>query len=171
MLVCHPPQAASQGSHYSPSRQSVGSACMVGTVCPVKIGNMPFMQASLEDEYLAALQALNPGGLADYARKLRRNAGNPRGVYDLLAEGRAALMFLRNGWHVEMRERPDLMLERDGDIIYAEVKHFHRKLQDELDEQVMNAETYDDLDDLLIPVGDTMELEGVPPWRQVANVA
>ena len=77
-------------------------------------------------------------------------------------------MFLRNGWHVEMRERPDLMLERDGDIIYAEVKHFHRKLQDQLDEQAMNAETQDDL---LMPIGDTVDLEGAPAWRQIADVA
>lgn len=118
---------------------------------------MPFSQSRLEEEYLTVLETLNPGGLAAYARKLRLNAGSPARLYDLLAEGRAALTFLRNGWRVEMRDSPDLMLERDGDVVYAEVKHFYRKLQDELDEQAMDAATDDDL---LVPVGATVDLEG-----------
>lgn len=119
-----------------------------------------------QKKLLTALTEHDPPGLAVYRLKLQHNAANGDRLVDLLAEGRAALMFLRNGWKVEMRDSPDLRLERDGEVLFAEVKHFHRKQQDELDEQTLNGAT----GGLFMPVGNQVE-DGVEPWKQITAVA
>jgi len=99
--------------------------------------------------------------------KLRHNAKNPTQVSNHLSEARVALMFIENGARVTMRDRPDLKVDWLGDTFYAEVKHFKRKKQDQLDEEAeRNAPG-----DMLVPVGDTFKLEGRHPWEQVSDVA
>lgn len=102
----------------------------------------------------------------EYERRLRNNARNSAALDALLSEGRAALMFLRNGFQVTLRERPDLQIRLDEEVVYAEVKHFREKRQDTLDELAMLQAT-----DTLVPIGDTTATEGKPAWRQVAQVA
>ena len=75
-------------------------------------------------------------------------------------------MFLHNGFRVILRERPDLQLKLNEEVVYAEVKHFRRKEQDAIDEEAMRQAS-----DLLVPIGDTTNTEGVPVWKQIANVA
>ena len=112
------------------------------------------------------LVAEGAGGAEQYARRLRDNAGNPSVLDDLCFEARAAFMFLRNGFKVTLREKADLRLELGSEVVYAEVKHFRRKKQDRIDEEAMLKAT-----DLLVPIGDTTDTEGVHAWRQIVSVA
>jgi len=102
----------------------------------------------------------------EYKQRLRNNAENQAVFEDLLLEGRAALMFLSNGFHVVFRESPDLQIKFGQEVAYAEVKHFKEKEQDGLDEEAMLEAT-----DVLVRIGDLTETEGIPPWKQIANVA
>ena len=77
--------------------------------------------------HVAQLRNAGAGGVDQYEARLRCNAGNPDTLANLFCEGLAALMFLRNNWQVTLRERPDLELRLDGDLLYAEVKRFARK--------------------------------------------
>jgi len=71
----------------------------------------------------------------------------------------------RHGFKVTIREKPDLRVELDDEVIYAEVKHFREKEQDRIDEKAMR-ESED-----LVPVGNTVLLEGIAAWQQIADVA
>lgn len=104
-------------------------------------------------------------GLADYEQRLIKNAGDMEVFKDLLFEARAALMFSRHSFKVTIREKPDLRIEMDKEVAYAEVKHFREKEQDRIDEKAMRES------DDLVPVGNTVLLEGVEAWQQIANVA
>lgn len=119
-------------------------------------------------QYIAQLRAEGAAGLDEYERKLRNNANNPAVVCNLLFEGRAALMFLRNGFKVAMRAEagPDLRIELDKEVVYVEVTHFLEKAQDPVDEKRMLETT-----DLLVPYGDPTESEGAPASTQIANKA
>lgn len=114
---------------------------------------------------LALLRAEGIKGLADYEQRLVNNAGNADVFADLVFESSAALMFLRHGFKVAIREKPDLQVELDNEVIYAEVKHFREKEQDRIDEKAMRES------EGLVPVGNTVLLEGVAAWQQIANVA
>jgi len=72
---------------------------------------------------VAKLKVAGVGGLAQYERRLHHNAKSVSVLKDLFFEGRAALMFQRNGFKVTLREKPDLQLELDEEMVYAEVKH------------------------------------------------
>ncbi|MCJ7531742.1 MAG: hypothetical protein MUO64_12010 [Anaerolineales bacterium] len=120
----------------------------------------------LLSQHIAQLKAEGANGLEQYEKKLRSNTKNPAVLGDLLFEGRAALMFLRNGFRVAMRERPDLQIELDKEVVGVEVKHFHEKEQDRVDEKAMLEAT-----ELLVLIGDLTESEGAPAWTQIANVA
>jgi hypothetical protein len=48
-------------------------------------------------------------------------------------------MFLRTGWQVTMRDKPDLYVELNGALLCAEVKHFNWKATDTGDEEAMAA--------------------------------
>jgi hypothetical protein len=115
---------------------------------------------------VAALRAAGATGVHQYKQRLTSNANKPEVLVDLLLEGRAALMFLRHGFNVAMQERPDLRMEFHGELVYVEVKHFREKDQDRLDEKAMR-----ETPGLLVPYGDTTELEGSDPWDQLADVA
>lgn len=121
---------------------------------------------------IAQLRAEGATGLKQYEQKLRSNAKNPVVVSNMLFEGRAALMFLQNGFKVAMREEvpgeagPDLRIELNKEVVYVEVTHFLEKEQDRLDDKRISETT-----DRLVEYGDTVELEGAPAWDQLANVA
>jgi hypothetical protein len=66
-----------------------------------------------------------------------------------------------------MQDSPDLKVVWIGEVFYAEVKHFRRKLQDEIDEQAMRQAS----GRMVGPIGDTRRLEGKRPYEQIADVA
>jgi hypothetical protein len=99
-----------------------------------------------------AASTLRSAGALDvdsYERKLRQNAPNHTQVINHLSEARVALMFLENGAQVTMRDSPDLKVEWCGESFYAEVKHFRRTQQDQLDEEMLKSANGE-----LIAVGD-----------------
>jgi hypothetical protein len=111
---------------------------------------------------IAELSKREIGGLPDYEKRLRDNAGNREVFGDLFREANAALMFSNYGFEVSMRERPDLRVELDGGVVYAEVTHFREKKQDRIDKQAMG-----DSEDL-VPVGILTPTEGSEAWDQLA---
>jgi hypothetical protein len=118
------------------------------------------------DDCISNLRIKGATGIEQYEQRLKENAGNQEVLNDLLFEGRAALMFLRYEWRVVLRESPDLELSLNGELLYAEVKHFREKKQDVLDEQAMLDAT-----DELVPIGDLRETEKSQPWEQISEVA
>jgi hypothetical protein len=123
-------------------------------------------QSRCIDHCISKLWLKGATGIDQYERRLKENAGNQEVLNDLLFEGRAALMFLNYDWLVVLRESPDLDLRLNGEILYAEVKHFREKEQDSLDEQAMLAAT-----DMLVPIGDLRVTETWQPWEQIVKVA
>jgi hypothetical protein len=119
------------------------------------------------DKHITQLRGAGAAGLDEYETRLRYNAGNPDTLANLFCEGRAALMFLHNGWQVALRERPDLQLGLHGDVVYAEVKRFCEKKQDRLNEQAMS----DTSDDFLVRLDDPTQTEGKTAWEQMVDVA
>jgi len=114
---------------------------------------------------MANLRKAGAIDIENYERKLQNNSGVKEVLEDLLAEANAAIMFLNNNFKVTMRESPDLQIEFDGEVAYAEVKHFREKEQDLLDEKAMR-ESKD-----LVRVSDTATSEGYKPWEQISRVA
>jgi len=118
------------------------------------------------------LTAQGATGLDQYEQKLRNNAKKLVVLSNMLFEGQAALMFLQNGFKVAMRGEvpgeagPDLRIELDREVVYVEVTHFLEKEQDRLDDKSMSETA-----GRLVQYGDTVELEGAPPWEQIAKVA
>lgn len=109
------------------------------------------------------LQGEGIKGVQEYCEKLAPNWKTPAVYRDLLSEAYAALMFVRSSFGVTMRESPDLRLDRGGHTLGAEVKRFHRKLQDDIDDQRMQKG--------FTRYGDTVPTEGKEGWEQVAEVA
>lgn len=118
------------------------------------------------DQLVAQLRNKNAIGVEQYEEKLKNNIKNIDILNDLLFEGRAALMLLSNRFKVTLRDRPDLKLESDNEVVYAEVKHFREKEQDRIDEKAMK-----ETKDYLVPIGDTIETEGLAVWEQIVGVA
>jgi hypothetical protein len=118
------------------------------------------------DQLVAQLRCRGAIGVEQYEQKLKNNAKNIARLDDLGFEGRAALLFLKNGFKVTLRDSPDLKLELENEVVYAEVKHFKEKEQDRIDEKAM-SETRD----LLVPIGDTIATEGSAVWEQIVGVA
>jgi hypothetical protein len=116
-------------------------------------------------QYINKLRDAGVSGIDQYELRLRNNAKTSV-LYDLFFEGRAALMFQQNGFHVTLRESPDLRLELDKEVVYAEVKHFKEKEQDKIDEQNMSEAV-----DELVLIGDLTATEGIPAWKQITDVA
>lgn len=117
------------------------------------------------DRLIILLREEGIEGLADYEQRLVNNAGNVDVFDDLVFESNAALMFSRHGFKVTIREKPDLRVELDDEVIYAEVKHFREKEQDRIDEKAMRES-----EDFVL-VGNTVLREGIAAWQQIANVA
>jgi hypothetical protein len=103
--------------------------------------------------------------LEEYKRRLQDNAGNEKVFKDMLFEADAALMFSRHGFKVTIRERPDLRIDWNDEVVYAEVTHFSEKKQDRIDEQAMQRS------EDLVPTGILTPTEGCEAWKQIAGVA
>jgi len=112
------------------------------------------------------LEQAGATNVSSFIKKLRANSNNTEVFEDLLFESRAAMMFLMNGFSVEMRESPDLSIKFADDQFFAEVKHFRLKKQDRIDQANMEV-----TQNRLIPYGDTVPLEDDASWDQVALVA
>jgi hypothetical protein len=98
---------------------------------------------------------------------LRSNGANPANLNNFLSEAVAALMLLDYGAQVTMQDRPDLAAVLRGERFYAEVKHFNRKAQDDVnDEALRNAPESE-----FVLLEDTARSEGKTPYRQIADVA
>ena len=118
------------------------------------------------DQLVTQLRGKGAIGVEQYEVKLKNNTKNIAVLDDLFFEGRAALLFLNNGFKVTLRDSPDLKIELDNEVVYAEVKHFREKEQDRRDEKAM-SETRE----LLVEIGDTTATEGSAVWEQIAVVA
>ena len=116
-------------------------------------------------EYIYKLRDAGVSGINQYEQRLRNNAKTSV-LDDLCFEGRAALMFQQNGFQVTLRDSPDLQLELDKEVVYAEVKHFKEKEQDKIDEQNMS-----EADDVFVTIGDLTVTNECPAWKQIAGVA
>ena len=115
---------------------------------------------------IAELNRDGIAGLPEYEQKLWNNAGNATAFRDHFLEADVALMFSRHGFAVTMQDSPDLRIELDGEVAYAEVTHFREKEQDTIDERAMR-----DSEDLVL-VGNVAPTErGSDAWRQVAGKA
>ncbi len=118
------------------------------------------------DQLVTQLRGKGTIGVEQYEVKLKNNAKNMAVLDDLFFEGRAALLFINNGFKVTLRDSPDLKIELDNEVVYAEVKHFREKEQDRRDEKAM-SETRE----LLVEIGDTTATEGFAVWEQIAVLA
>ncbi len=118
------------------------------------------------DQLVTQLRGKGAIGVEQYEVKLKNNAKNIAVLDDLFFEGRAALLFLTNGFKVTLRDSPDVKIELDNEVVYAEVKHFREKERDRIDEKAM-AKTRG----LLVPIGDTTVTESSAVYEQIADVA
>ena len=76
-------------------------------------------------------------------------------------------MLLDYGADVTMQDGPDLAAVLGGERFYAEVKHFNRKAQDDInDAAVRNAPEFE-----FVLQEDTTRIEDKSPYRQIADVA
>ena len=82
------------------------------------------------EEQRMMLEQAGATNISNYIEKLSANYTNRDVLEDLLFEGRGALMFLKNGFLVDMRESPDLSIQFASQQFYAEVKHFRLKEKD-----------------------------------------
>lgn len=118
------------------------------------------------DQRIMQLKRKGTVGVEQYEEKLKNNVKNVEILHDLLFESRAALLFLNNGFKVTLRDSPDLKIELDNEVVYAEVKHFREKEQDRIDEKAMSETS-----GLLVPIGDTTATEGSAVCEQIVEVA
>ena len=119
------------------------------------------------DWWIAELRKLGAKDVDQYERKLRSFGQNEQKVFEFIAEARAALLFLRNGIGVTMQDRPDLRLELDTEIIYAEVKHQNEKETDRRDEARMAAAGPFEF----VQVGNVFEDENQHGWQGMCATA
>jgi len=112
------------------------------------------------------LAAAGVGGIDGFRAKLISNRACAPVFQDLLFEARTALMFARAQCSVSMRESPDLEVTLGAHRFFAEVTHFRRKRQDDVDDERLSEAS-----SLLVPYGDTVPTEGSAAWDQVAAVA
>jgi hypothetical protein len=117
--------------------------------------------------YVDRLQAAGAHNVCEYEARLRQNAGDIPNLNNYLSEAVAALMLLDYGADVTMQDRPDLAVVLKGERFYAEVKHFNRKLQDDLNDE---AERHTPEFEFVL-LEDTTRTEGKSPYRQIADVA
>ena len=117
--------------------------------------------------YVNRLRQGGAQNVDEFETRLRQNAGSRANLNNYLSEAVAALMLLDYGADVSMQDRPDLAVALKGERFYAEVKHFNRKIQDDLnDEAERNAPPFE-----FVRLEDTRAREGKSPYRQIADVA
>ena len=117
--------------------------------------------------WISELKSLGAKEVDQYERKLKSFATNEQKIFEFLSEARAALLFLRNGWQVTMRDKPDLMLEFDGETIYAEVKHMNEKETDRRDAAAMAAAGQFEF----VQVGNIIDDEDEHGWQGMCRTA
>jgi hypothetical protein len=115
-----------------------------------------------------ALDMEGAEAVAIYRDKLSANIRNEAVYQDFIYEGMAAFTFLRAGFQVTMRESPDLAVMWGSSMLYAEVKHFRWKGQDDIDEHLLGEAVKAGG---LVSYGDTVPSENSAPWEQVLAVA
>lgn len=117
--------------------------------------------------YVGRLRTAGAHNVDEYEARLRQNASSVPSLNNFLSEAVAALMLLDYGADVTMQDRPDLAVLLKDERFYAEVKHFNRKKQDDLnDERERNAPEFE-----FVLLEDTIRTEGKSPYRQIADVA
>ena len=117
--------------------------------------------------YVSRLRDGGAHNVDEYESRLRSNAVSLANLNNFLSEAAAALMLLDYGADVTMQDRPDLAAVLRCERFYAEVKHFNRKAQDDLnDEAVRNAPEFE-----FVLLEDTTRTEGKSTYRQIADVA
>jgi hypothetical protein len=105
--------------------------------------------------------------VGEFEARLRQNAPSVPNLNNYLSEAVAALMLLDYGAEVTMQDRPDLAVILRGERFYAEVKHFNRKRQDDLnDGRERNPPAFES-----VLLEDAARIEGKSPYRQIADVA
>lgn len=124
------------------------------------------MTCDIIEKQRILLEQAGATNVSSFIEKLRANSNNTEVFQDLLFESRAAMIFLMNGFSVEMRESPDLSIKFADDHFFAEVKHFRLKEQDRVDQANMEV-----THNRLVQYGDTVPLEDDASWDQVALVA
>jgi hypothetical protein len=120
------------------------------------------------DRICRALEMEGAEAVAIYRDRLSANLRNEAVYQDFVYEGIVAFTFLRAGFHVTMRESPDLAVMWGRSMLYAEVKHFRWKGQDEIDAHLLGEAVNAGC---LVSYGDTVPSEESAPWEQVLAVA
>jgi len=120
------------------------------------------------DRICRALEMEGAEAVAIYRDKLSANIWNEAVYQDFVYEGNAAFTFLRASFHITMRESPDLAVMWGSSMLYAEVKHFRWKGEDEIDEHLLGEAVKAGY---LVSYGDTVPSEDSAPWEQVLAVA
>jgi len=118
------------------------------------------------DGLCCQLESAGVTGVGGFRTKLVDNRGCGVVLESLVFEASTALMFRSAGCGVEMRDSPDLEVTLGAHRFFAEVKHFRRKAQDDIDDERLAEAT-----DLLVPYGDTVPTEGSAAWDQIVAVA
>jgi hypothetical protein len=119
------------------------------------------------DPWISELRNLGAKDVDQYERKLQSFGQNEQKIFEFLAEARAAMLFLRNGLSVTMQDRPDLRLEFEGDLFYAEVKHQNEKETDRRDEAAMAAAGPFQF----VQIGNVVDDEGKHGWQGLCATA
>jgi len=96
---------------------------------------IPRDREELIERVLAQLEQAGVQGVHVFIKKLRDNVNNPSTVQDLFVEADAAVTFRAHNFGVTMQDRPDLVLEYDDHIVYAECRHYQEKTGDSHDEE------------------------------------
>jgi len=127
------------------------------------------------NQLVTQLRAKGAIDVEQYEQKLKDNAKNINILDDLLFEGKAALLFLNHGFKVTLGDRPDLKMEINDEVVYAEVTHFREKEQDRIDDEAMAEQARkaqeDEEENILVRVGDTRATEGLAVAEQIARKA
>src|SRR5260370_40333693 len=136
-------------------------------LCSSQKGRLGMTPDEIIGYYVRKLRAAGAHNVDAYEARLRHNAGNVPNLNNYLSEAVAALMLLDYRAEVTMQDRPDLAAILKGERFYAEVKHFNRKTQDDLnDERERNAPEFE-----FVLLEDTTRTEGKSTYRQIADVA
>jgi hypothetical protein len=146
--------ADSTGFHSSKNRSAV------------KYYKNSIMAVAIEP-WISELNRLGAKEVDQYERKLRSFGDNEQKIFEFLSEARAALLFLRSGWCVTMRDSPDLVLKFSGENIYAEIKHMNEKETDRREKAAMAEVAPLEF----VQVGNVIDDEGEHGWQGMCRIA
>lgn len=118
------------------------------------------------EHYVRRLERIGVQGIDAYEAKLHSNRLNQRVLLDLIVEGNVAWVLAKAAFRVTLRDRPDLRVDFGDFTFFAEVKHFRRKTQDDIDDARLRGSGI-----RLVQYGDTRATEGVAAVDQLVSVA